>query len=174
MDMFEEANERLEEMRALSQKYIEYKPVMPSQVKYRDIQNDAERQLVGDVVNSTTKLIAIVGLAFLATGIFALCTKKIVLGIIVSLIGAGICIFAINTGMSKPKVAFGRAVFKQFRYQRFPVESSKMFYASVIIDEPEKIIVRDVQTSRRDYDRIVEGTPMILIKKGGVYETRVY
>ncbi|MBO5610143.1 MAG: hypothetical protein J5929_07240 [Eubacterium sp.] len=178
MDLFENLNEKIDdklnELNALSQKYVDYKPVMPSQVKYRAIQNDAEKQLVSGIVNGTTWLIAIVGLAFLVTGIFAIFTGKMVLGIIIALMGVGIGIFGLITAMSKVEVAFGRAVWKHFKYQRFPVESSKMFFASIIIDEPEKIIVRDVQTTREDFDRIVEGTPMILIKKGGVYHTKVY
>lgn len=175
MDIMGVAESKMNEMSALSQKYIDYRPVNPSEVRYRDVQNDFEKEMASKVANGVTWLIAIVGIAFTASGILGVSTGKTALGIIIILMGLGISIYGIITAMSKVQVAYGRAVWKNFRYNNTSgARRTKMYFASVIIDEPEKIIVRDIQTSKEDYEKIIEGTPMMIIKKGGVYHTKVY
>ena len=49
-----------------------------------------------------------------------------------------------------------------------------MYFATVIFDEPERILCRDLQITGVDYERIVEGTPMMVVKKGTTYKAKMY
>ena len=80
MDIMGVAESKMNEMSALSQKYIDYRPVNPSEVRYRDVQNDFEKEMASKVANGVTWLIAIVGIAFTASGILGVSTGKTALG----------------------------------------------------------------------------------------------
>ena len=56
----------------------------------------------------------------------------------------------------------------------FHKNSSWMYFATVIFDEPEKILCRDLQITGVDYERIAEGTPMMVVKKGTTYKAKMY
>ena len=49
-----------------------------------------------------------------------------------------------------------------------------MYFFTVIFEEPEKIIVKDIQTTKEAYESAVEGTPVMVIKKGTLYQAKLY
>ena len=174
MDINEFADQYMEELKNLSIKYHDYTQAMPSRIVGRDPQNDNEKQIAGSSARNTNWVIGIGCLAFLATTIFAFCTGQIKGGMI-SLVGTVVLLyFCAIPFISKPKVAYGTAVWKHFRYNNYPREGSKMFFLTVIFEEPEKIIVKDIQTTRESYEAIAEGTPVIVVKKGNLCMAKIY
>lgn len=76
--------------------------------------------------------------------------------------------------MGKPQVAYGYAVWKHYRQSNVARENTKTFFFTVIFEQPERIVVQDIQTNRADFDRMYEGVPVIVARKGSVVSARIY
>lgn len=171
------APEYLEEIKNLSAKYADYRQAVPAAIKVRNAQNDIERQNAGKTEKNVNWVIGVGFAAFAFTTIFAFATGQIKGGVL-SLIGTlALLYFFLESFISKPKIAYGTAVWKHFRYVNSVTtraRSSKMYFLTVIFEQPEKIIVKDIQTTKEVYDMVVEGTPVMVIKKGTLYQARMY
>ncbi|MBP5192589.1 MAG: hypothetical protein J6Z74_04530 [Eubacterium sp.] len=171
------APDYLEEIKRLSVKYANYRQAMPSEIKVRDVQNDIEKRYASTTEKSVNWIIGVGLAAFALTTVFAFATKQISGGVL-SLIGTvALLYFFLGSFLSKPKIAYGTAVWKHFRFSNHAGSGSrhpKIYYFTVIFEEPEKIIVKDIQTTKEAYESAVEGTPVMVIKKGTVYQARLY
>lgn len=167
----------LEEIKRLSVKYANYRQAMPSEIKVRDIQNDIEKRNANSTEKNINWVIGVGIAAFALTTVFAFATKQITGGVL-SLIGTvALLYFFLGSFLSKPKIAYGTAVWKHYRYTNHAGSGSrhqKMYFFTVIFEEPEKIIVKDIQTTKEAYESAVEGTPVMVIKKGTLYQAKLY
>lgn len=160
----------------VSERYSSYKEVNPSEIEYHEPANEAQRKAASTCKNGAGPLIAIVGLGFLASGIFMMVNSTyFAMGIVICLISIGILIFAGRTIFSKPVTAECRAVWKQMRYtsRGSSGRRSRSYYVTVVFDHPEKLLCKLVQTTKADYEKIEEGTPVLLIKTGPIYSVRI-
>ena len=171
--MFEEAQQYIEELKRLSVKYQDYKKAMPSKIRFRAPQNDYEREVASKVTNRVAWIIGIGLIAFAATAVLAFRVGQTGIAIVCILVTLFLGYFFFNGVLGKAKVAYGVAVWKHYRVDNVALESSKTFFFSVIFDEPEKIIVRDLQTNREDFDKMVEGSRVMVIKRGGIYMAKI-
>ena len=180
MNRFDQINENLLNLQKLNElpaKYVGYKSVLPSQFEYHNIENGEQEKIAKEIGNQKLLIIAIATIAFGASSLLAFITENTVLGIVILLITAVLLYLLISTITSKPKVAFGKAVWKNWDYARTNgrIGNNKIYYVSVINDDgPEKLICSRIQTTKADYDRIEEGTPILVIKKGTIYHASVY
>ncbi|MBR2240785.1 MAG: hypothetical protein IJ890_05350 [Clostridia bacterium] len=180
MNRFDKINENLSNLQKLNElpaKYADYKSVLPSQFEYHNIENEEQEKIAKEIGNQKLLIIAIATIAFGASSLLAFITEKTVLAIVILLITAVLLYLLISTITSKPKVAFGKAVWKNWDYAHTNgrMGNNKIYYVSVINDDgPEKLVCSRIQTTKADYDRIEEGTPILVIKKGTVYHASVY
>ncbi len=171
------APEYLEEIKNLSAKYADYRQAVPAAIKVRNAQKDIEKQNAGKTEKNVNWVIGVGFAAFAFTTIFAFATGQIKGGVL-SLIGTlALLYFFLESFISKPKIAYGTAVWKHFRFANHAGSGSrhtKLYYLTVIFEQPEKIIVQDIQTTKEVYEAVVEGTPVMVIKKGTVYQARMF
>ena len=169
------APDYLEEIKRLSVKYANYRQAMPSEIKVRDIQNDVENRNAKITEQNANWVIGVGFAAFALTTVFAFATGQIMGGVI-SLAGTvALIYFFLGSFLSKPKIAYGTVVWKHFRYTNHTgSRHPKMYYFTVIFEEPEKIIVQDIQTTKAAYESADEGTPVMVIKKGSLYQAKLY
>ncbi len=165
----------LNEISEVSARYSDYREVVPSKIDYHEPENEMQEKVAKKCRAGAGPLIATVGAVFLAAGIFmAVKSGPLVFGIIISLLGAGILVFAGMTLLSRPMVAECRAVWKQVRYtSKSSGGRSKTYHVTVVIEHPEKLLCKLVQTTKADYDRIEEGTEVLLVKTGPIYSVRL-
>lgn len=169
------APDYLEEIKRLSVKYANYRQAMPSEIKVRDVQNDIEKRNASSTEKNINWVIGVGIAAFALTTVFAFATKQITGGVL-SLIGTvALLYFFLGSFLSKPKIAYGTEVWKHYRYTNHAgSRHQKMYFFTVIFEEPEKIIVKDIQTTKEAYESAVEGTPVMVIKKGTLYQAKLY
>ena len=169
------APEYLEEIKNLSAKYADYRQAVPAAIKVRNAQNDIEKQNASKTAKNVNWIVGVGIAAFAFTTIFAFATGQRKGGVI-SLIGTiALLYFFLDSLLGKAKIAYGTAVWKHYRYMNHTRPwSQKMYYLTVIFEQPEKIIVQDIQTTKEVYDMVVEGTPVMVIKKGTLYQARMY
>ena len=180
MNRFDQINENianLQGLKDLQAKYADYKSVLPSQFEYHDIENEEQEKIAKKIGNQKLLITAIATIAFGASSLLAFITGNTVLAIIILLITVVLLFVLISTLTSKPKVAYGKAVWKSWDYTHTngSMSKNKIYYVSVINDNgPEKLVCTRIQTTKVDYDRIEEGTPILVIKKGSIYHASVY
>lgn len=174
LDRFEKGSNFIEELKDIAARYPGYKAVIPSQVKYHDIENEMQERIAKKTGNSKIIPTAIGTVAFGATALFALLVGQTAIGIVCAGIALLLVYFLISTMTSKPKVALGKAVWKKSEYTNFKNPRATMYFVYVALDGPEKIICQHIQTSKEDYDNIVEGTPIVIVKNGSLYHACIY
>lgn len=174
LDRFEKGSNFIEELKDIAARYPGYKAVMPSQVKYHDIENEMQEKISKKAGDSKITPIALGTIAFGACAVWALLVGQTAIAIVSAIIALLLVYFLVSTIISKPKVALGKAVWKKSEYTNFKNSRAKIYFVYVALDGPEKIICQRIQTSKEDYDSIVEGTQIVIVKNGSLYHASIY
>lgn len=85
--------------------------------------------------------------------------------IVISLMGVLTVLFMAETARvlgRKPQVVTGRAVIKT-KQRKYGQRRSYSYYAAVAVDAPEKAIYSRIPVSKADYDKIQEGTLIMVV-----------
>ncbi len=173
MKVVEELKNKMEELQEISSRYTDYKVVLPSKIKYKNIENEKQEELVKNYLKSPTLVIIVATIAFSLTALLSFLLGKTTIGIISAICTLPLIYFTITTICNKPQIAFGKAVWKKEEYSNFNSPTIKMYYVYVAIEE-EKVILQHIQTTKKDYEKIEEGTKIMIIKKGTTCQACVY
>ena len=182
MSLFNEISEvvtdYVQNIKDVQDRYAIYRRVEVSKLTdFHEPVNESQKQIAKKAAASGMAIVMIVGLVFALFGVFGLVagensSRAACIAIII--FGAVILGFGIIMAVGKTEVIEGgKAAWKQTRRTGSRKKGSTSYYVSVYFDHPEKIVVPLVQTTRGDYYDIVEGTPILLIKKGFTYYARV-
>lgn len=171
MDGFEKVSKFMENMQDTAVRYADYQRVSPAQIEYHEVKNDDQLTLVKKAGSSNALVILVVLLAFAATGIFSIVTGSIPVGVLLLAFVGLLTYFYLPAVTGKPMVKEGKAIWKQARRTgpKRRKGSNHTYFVTIIFESPEKTLCQLVQTNKRDYEEIVEGTPMLLIKKGNMF-----
>ncbi len=85
--------------------------------------------------------------------------------VVISLMGVLTALFITVTARvlcRKIQVVTGRAVIKT-KQRRQGKRRTYLYYAAVAVDEPEKAIYSRIPISKADYDKIQQGTPIMIV-----------
>lgn len=168
-----EGFEDFAKMEELMQKYLSegYRLGSNSEMVYQDPENsiiakEASRASRKPMIISIIVLIAMAATfaAMIVTGSDIKWT--IFMGVVV--VAIAIFVFKDIPGKS-PKVMKATAIFKNKRFSGSLQDSARRtytYFVTVIPESGEKIIFRDLQVSREDYEQIQEGTPILVVKGG--------
>mgnify|MGYP003315314466 CR=1 FL=1 len=171
MNGFEKVSEFMENMQDTANKYVEYQRVEPENIVYHEITDERQLELVKKAVNKSSFVVIAVLIAFLATGIYSICTGGILAGGMLLVFTALLVYFFIPGVISKPVVKEGKAIWKQTR--RSGTDNNRKnkytYYVTIIFEEPSKMLCQLIQTNKEDYEKIEEGTSVLLIKKGNLF-----
>lgn len=176
MDKISDYAERLEAAQA---KYGSYRKVRPAELQdFHEPVNEAQKQIAKKDSTDSVKFICVVGLFFVlfgVIGIFAGGRSSVVPSIAIIVVGLIIAGIGIVMVAGKTQVMEGgKAAWKQtHRTGSRRHRGSTSYRVSVYFDHPEKVVVPLVQTTKSDYERIEEGTPILIIKKGSIYSARI-
>lgn len=171
MDGFEKVSEFMRNMQDTAARYADYRRVSPAEVEYHEIENDEQLMLVRKAGSSNSLVIVVVLLAFAATGIFSIFTGSIPVGVLLLAFVGLLMYLYLPAVTGKPMVKEGKAIWKQTRKTGTKRRNgySHTYFVTIIFESPEKTLCQLVQTNKSDYEEIVEGTPMLLIKKGNMF-----
>lgn len=172
MSGFEELQAQINEMQQLQIKYEKMGYVLgnESQIKYQDPENDEQRSKARKSYGKNAAITGIVTVLFLAVFIAMIVThSKIGPTILVGLI-CGLLIYLFVKDLPKKHVQIMKAT-AIYKYQRMSHSGSSShrtytYFISVIPQDGEKLIFRDIQVSSEDYYKIEEGTPVMVVKGG--------
>lgn len=177
-ELSETVNSMLQELQDARERYAEYRSVDIYKLEgFHEPDNESQKQIAKKAAKSGMPIIIIVGVVFVLAGIYGFLQGESsgkAFFIAFAVLGLIIVGFALFTGFSKVEVMEGgKAAFKQMRSSGSGKSRSTKYYVAVYFDHPEKIIVPNMQTTRAEYFDIVEGTPILIVKKGILFFARI-
>lgn len=170
IDSIYENNMKLE----IPAEYAEYIRIHPGKIVYHDPENDEQAAIAAKMKMKTAVWLTIGDVLLMIIFVYVIATKNTF--IVIFLMGLLTALFMTETARvmcRKLQVATGRAVIKTKQRKQ---DSKKIYsyYVAVAVDEPEKAIYSRIPVSKADYDKIQEGTPIIIVNissgKGAVLD----
>lgn len=157
-------------------KYADYKVQPLSEAEYHDPENVEQVEKAEKIEKMNNKKIPIIlmcTLLFSAISIYIIWTtaewtKEIIMIALTMFIATALLIrFSIKMIKDKPKkvqVITGKAIYKDTRSHSR--NRGYSYLVSIIPDSGEKVIYRKIPISREDYERVTEGTHIMVVNKG--------
>lgn len=143
--------------------YAEYIRVQPGELVFHDPENDEQAAIVAKMKSETVSFFAIVDVLFLLIFICIIVSvNKFMVIFLMGLLTALFMIETVRVVRRKLQVVTGRAVIKM-KKRRHDKRSTYLYYVAVAVDQPEKAIYSGISVSKEDYDKIQEGTPIMIV-----------
>lgn len=168
---FQAINDHFDELEELSAKYSEYQGLPVSQIQYQDARNDEDKKKARKVGLHYDILMTVFFVVFaIVTVLTFIGDTGILLKLLLVAITGLIGFLLFKSLLVKPKVAYGKAIYKQRRLVGHvgSRRSAKryVYLVTFIPDGDEKVLYKGVQVSRKDFEQIQEGTPIMVVNKG--------
>ena len=163
MSRVQDAVEEIEKMQELAVKYYDYRSGKATEIVYHDPETKEQEEKARAIQKKTSRLIYIVTACFLLMLVLTIATEKELWKILLmAAVTAVPSIFAVRAATRKLQVMTGKAVYKQAKVQDIATQR-KLYYVSVIPDSGEKVIYTLIQISKEDYEKVEEGTPVLVV-----------
>ncbi len=147
----------------LPMEYAEYLQNGPAEIVFRDPANEAQEKLARKTKIKSAVWLVCCSILLWLLSIYVIAGKKellvIVLMCLITLLFTGATLRLLCT---KTQVAIGRAVIKT-KHRRHGKRKSYSYYVAVAVDEPRKAIHGQISVSRSVYNKIEEGTPIMIL-----------
>ena len=172
-ERFENINQQMSDIKEALEKYPDYKSG-GTNIVYHEPENEKQLETAKKVMRRNLGFMVIFTLAFVAFFVLTIATGKELSAIL--LMGGLTCIpfiFLIPQLKQKPMVMTGVAVHKMWRGKRNQ-KGSRVYYVSVATEIPEKLIYTSIQIPKSDYNKVMIGTPVIVVNCGGTPQARIY
>lgn len=143
--------------------YAEYLHTQPEEIVYYDPENDEQAAIASKVKMKTAAFLVICSIVLLLLFIYVIATKNKLFVIVV--MGLMVAIFtstAIRVIRRKTQVVTGRAVVKT-KQRKSGKKKTYYYYVAVAVDQPVKTIYSQIPVSESDYEKIQEGTPIMIV-----------
>lgn len=167
---FQAVDNMFEELETLSAKYSDYQGLQASQIEYEDARNQDDYQRAKKISKNYDIFIIIFFVIFAATTVGSFFTDAGFLVRALLIVCTGVVGYVLAKSLFKEtKVAYGKAIYKQKRLARHSGTRSARGYIYLITfipDNGEKKLYTGVQISKREYEQIEEGTPVMVVNKG--------
>lgn len=153
--------------------YSEYMNPNSGRIIYHDPENEEQASIA---VKAKAKLLAFMSMIVILLLIFTVVAvtdgNKTTAAILMCAFTAIVIGFTVRIACIKPQVVIGRAVIKTKQLRQ---GSGRRFsyHVAIAVDKPEKTIYSGINVSRKDYEIIQEGTPIIVVNitgNGRVFE----
>ena len=145
-------------MLELPLEYAEYLNTRPKEIVFHDPENEQQAKLAAKVKLKTGLFLGGCSAVLLFLFVYVIVSKNTLL--VISLMGLITFLFSavfIQLLTKKTQVAIGRAVIK------IKQRKSYSYFVSVAVDEPEKAIHANIPVSKSDYEKISEGTSIMIV-----------
>ena len=150
-------------MLELPLEYAEYLNTKPKEIVFHDPENEQQAKLAAKVKLKTALFLGGCSAVLLFLFVYVIVSKNTLL--VISLMGLITFLFSavfIQLLTKKTQVAIGRAVIK-IKQRRTGKRKSYSYFVSVAVDEPEKAIHANIPVSKSDYEKISEGTSIMIV-----------
>lgn len=166
MDYYSGIGDMFKELQDLQAKYSDYTPINSSAIPYHDPETPEQAARAKQVKNGSTMWFLLFSVAFIVTLILAIVSHAETWAIVLlSVICLGIVACTIKVMVGRPMVVTGTVIYKHL--DGTPNQpGTYQFYVSVIPDGAGKVIARNIKISRQDFDQVVEGTRVMVVKGG--------
>ena len=157
-------------MQEVSAKYADHESKNASQIVYHEPADAKQASIAAAVRRKTAALFIVGAVVFTAFTVFAFVTGQSITAALVMAVLSAVLIFTVFRILSgTPQVMTGIAVFK---YERIGSGSgtgkntARTYLISVKPDSGERVIYKNIQISQKDYAKVAEGTPVLVVKTG--------
>ena len=166
MEGLEKVKSKLNEMSELREQYADYKLAHISSAQFYDPETEEQKTKANKVVKSVLAVYYMISVVFIASFIGAIfLSTQIIVTVLIGLIMVFVVALTLGAQFKKVQIFKGKAVYKQARLVRVTSKRRRnyTYVISVIPDSGEKVIYREIQVSKNDFDQIEEGTPVMVI-----------
>lgn len=141
--------------------YSEYLCINPGKIAYHDPENEEQAAIATKMKMKQIAFFMIFDIPIIIILIYVIVTKNKLIVILLMALMAIISITqTIRVISKKLKVVTGRAVIKTKHYRH---NKNYSYYVAVAVDEPEKTIYPNISISKSDYEKIQEGTKIMIV-----------
>lgn len=166
MGRIDKVNNFFEQIEELSIKYKDYTPYLANSIPYRDPSTPEEISKAKKVANCMILSLGFSSIVFIATFVGSLfCTDKLLVKLLLLVVAIFLTGLTLKFMFGKLQVFTGIVVYKQSRGRRRKSEGVH-YKISVIPENGEKVIYREIMISSREYRRVTEGTRVLVVNKG--------
>ena len=171
-DSIKELQKQFNNLTETSKKYANQGYEKTANIIYRNPENEQEEIFIKKVNIKTFIFLMIITIAFLVTLLISFVTDakiivKIIVGVIVLISG-----YFTYKSISTKELMIGKAVYKERKRSTSGKNRSYTYFVSVADDKNKKIYTR-IQISKKEYELVEEGTPILISKgsgKGYIYD----
>lgn len=171
-DGLKELQKKFNELTEISKKYSSKGYKKSDQVIYRSPINEMEEAFVKKANIKHFAFLFFITMVFLICFILSLLTgAKIIAIILLGLITLVAGYFSIKSIITKD-LMIGKAIYKEVKRDTSGKRRSYNYFVTVI-DEENKLIYSRIQISKKEYEIVEEGTPILISKgsrQGYIYE----
>lgn len=168
----EKLQKKFNEITEKSKKYSDLGYEKSNKVIYRKPENKIEEEFVKRVNFKSFIFFLIFTIAFLASFILVLISKPSILLILITVLPTIAGGYLTFRSVKSNELMIGKAVYKERKRNTSKKTRSYIYFVSVL-DEENKLIYTRIQISKLEYDRVEEGTPILISKgsgKGYIYD----
>ncbi len=163
-------------MLKLPAEYAEYLQTIPKEIVFHDPENEEQAKIAAKVKMKTVAFLVACSVVLWLLFIYVIASKnKFIVIFLMGVVTAAFTLTAISVIRKKTQVVTGRAVIKT-KQRRHGKRKSYSYYVSVAVDEPEKAIYSNISVDKKDYEKIQEGSLILVVNvtatgKGVVLES---
>lgn len=166
MSRIDKLNNMFEVLNNLAEKYPEYKTGDVNKIVFHDPENEEQAQKAKKIASSVQRFLYLALIIFVATAVLMILAKTPIWATVLDIaICIVIGIIAIKSQIQKVQIITVKAIYKNRERMRNS-NNSYMYFISVIPDNGEKVIYQRIQISEEDYQKVTEGTPVMIVNKG--------
>ncbi len=162
----EDLKNRVEDTQKIIEKYSDFKVIPANKLPFREPATDFEKKCAKKVKTGNITFLSIFAAVSLALLILVFAYKAglfayILMGVLLLISVIGLVVVIVN----KPKISAAKVVTTNKQLTTDNKGKTKTSYnASVCVDVPSKLLAHGVKVSKRQYDRLNEGTDVIVVK----------
>ena len=168
-DGMQRINDKFNTLNELSAKYNDYKVMPTSSIVFGEANTAEDETKAKQITRKYNIFLTIFVVVFAITTVLTVMADT---SIIVKILMIAITVLAacllIKSIFTKPKVAYGIAVYKDTHLLNSGASRNRryMYYITFVPDNGEKILYRNIQISEKDYIQVQEGAKVMVVNKG--------
>lgn len=145
-------------------RYVGYTKRMAKEIEYHDPENEEQLAKAKAIHKRVLKGFSVITVAFLIfTILMAVTGNKLYLVAIMIICTLVLAVTTLRLMRQKAQVTEGKVVLKHFD-RKIGSKKKTYYFVTAAIDYPEKVICTLIQISKADYEKVEEGTPILLVR----------
>lgn len=157
----------IDSLNELAGRYVGYTKRMANEIEYHEPVNEEQLAKAKDVRKKPRLAFLAITVLFLIASIFGVVTgSELYFNLIVIFCTIFLAVMTIRLMREEIQVTEGNVVLKHYD-RKIGSKRKTAYYVTAAIDYPEKVICTRILISKADYEKVDEGSPILLVKALG-------